>query len=73
VKNKLAESDIELAAIEWLEELGYTYLHGGDINRDLKKVVLKDRFIHFINQKYKHLPEIMEQAEGQYKEWPMVG
>ena len=55
--NKLVESDVELAAIEWLEELDYTYLHGGDINRNLKKVVLEDRFTNFINKKYKHLPE----------------
>jgi type I restriction enzyme R subunit len=55
--NKLVESDIELAAIEWLEELGYNYIHGSDINRPLKQVVLEDRFSRFIQNKYKHLPE----------------
>ena len=57
MSNKLVESNIELAAIEWLEELKYTYIHGSDIQRPLKKVVLEDRLYNFISKKYKHLPE----------------
>ncbi|MFU8844734.1 MAG: type I restriction endonuclease subunit R [Bacteroidales bacterium] len=57
MNQKLVESDIELAAIEWLEELGYTYQYGKEIQRDLKKVVLEDRFSSFINKQYSHLPE----------------
>ena len=32
--NKIYESDIEAAALEWLAELGYTVLHGPDIAPD---------------------------------------
>lgn len=58
MRSKLVESDIELAAIQWLEDLDYNYLYGKEISRDLKKVVLEDRFYRFINRKYPHLPEI---------------
>jgi protein involved in ribonucleotide reduction len=62
--NKLVESDIELAAIEWLEELEYTYIHGSDIQRPLKKVVLEDRLHDFISKKYNYLNCII--ATGNY-------
>ena len=32
--NKIYESDIEAATLEWLAELGYTVLHGPDIAPD---------------------------------------
>jgi len=38
----LLESTVEKAAIEWLENLGYTYQPGNSLQRDLKKVV----FVH---------------------------
>ncbi|MCD4737105.1 MAG: HsdR family type I site-specific deoxyribonuclease, partial [Bacteroidales bacterium] len=58
--NKLVESDIELAAIEWLEELGYNYLYGRDIDREPKKAVLEDHFAKFIQHQYPHLPELKQ-------------
>jgi type I restriction enzyme R subunit len=56
--NRLVESNIELAAIEWLEDLQYHYLHGAEIDRHPKKVVIENRFYDFINIKYPHLPEV---------------
>ena len=45
------ESKVEEAIIEQLQELGYIYLYGPDIERDYKEVILKDIF-------YKSLYEI---------------
>lgn len=56
--NKLVESDVELAAIQWLEEMGYSYIHGREIQRNLKRVALEDRLAAFIHSKYSHLPEV---------------
>jgi type I restriction enzyme R subunit len=53
----LAESDIEEAAIEWLEEIEpYHYKHGEDIHRPLNKAVLENVFEAFLQKKYKHVP-----------------
>jgi len=57
MKSRLTESDVELAAIEWLEQQGYAYIHGPEIERPLKEVVLKDRLYSFIQKQYSHLPE----------------
>ena len=58
MNEKLTESDVELAAIEWLEELGYTYRHGSEFNRDLKQPILEDHFYSFLSKTYPHLPPI---------------
>ncbi len=55
--NKLTESDVELAAIEWLNQAGYSYIHGSDITRPLKSVVLEDRFHAYLSEAYPQLPE----------------
>lgn len=57
MKNYLVESDIELAAIEWLTKLGYRYAEGAEIHRSLKKVVLEDALELFLRKKYAHLPD----------------
>ncbi|MDP8233324.1 MAG: hypothetical protein P9M06_00770, partial [Candidatus Saelkia tenebricola] len=58
MNEKLTESDVELAAIEWLEELGYTYRHGSEFNRDLKQPILEDHFYAFLSKTYPYLPPI---------------
>ncbi|OFZ01680.1 MAG: type I restriction-modification system endonuclease, partial [Bacteroidetes bacterium RIFOXYC12_FULL_35_7] len=64
--SRLVESNVELAAIEWFESLGYTYVHGsdnslrGDLGANktlLKKVVLESKLKSFIDSKYNHIPE----------------
>jgi type I restriction enzyme, R subunit len=56
--SRLVESHLELAAIEWLEELGYSYSHGDELKRpDKKEVVLVDRLEEHIAATYPHLPE----------------
>ncbi|MCD6401709.1 MAG: type I restriction endonuclease subunit R [Anaerolineales bacterium] len=56
-RDKLAESDIELAAIEWLEKLGYSYILGSEIERPIKEVILKDKLLGFLKKQYPHLPQ----------------
>lgn len=55
-RNYLIESDVELVAIDWLKEQGYTHLLGADIHRNLKKVVLEDSLRYFLAQQYPSLP-----------------
>ena len=54
---KLAELDIENAAIEWFEDLGYSFIHGPEIDRPLKEVVLQARLKSFLSNTYPQLPE----------------
>jgi len=58
MRQKLTETDVELAAIEWLEKQDYKYIHGSEIERPLKEVVLQDRLAAFIFSAYPHIPEI---------------
>ena len=55
MSNYLVESDVELAAIEWLQPKGWRYSHGQDIHRSHKKVILEDVFENFLRKKYPHL------------------
>ncbi len=55
-RNYLIESDVELAAIDWLKEQGYTHLFGADIHRNFKKVVLEDPLKYFLKKQYPNLP-----------------
>lgn len=57
MNNYLVESDIELAAIEWLQDAGWRYMEGPEVHRSLKKVVLEDLLDNFLRKKYSHLPE----------------
>jgi type I restriction enzyme R subunit len=56
MRNYLIESDVELVAIDWLKEQGYTHLLGADIHRNLKKVVLEDSLKYFLTRQYPKLP-----------------
>ena len=44
MKDMFKESNVEEAIIEQLQELGYGYLYGPDIERDYKEPILKDVF-----------------------------
>ncbi len=50
------ETEFELAAIERLETLGYTHIHGEEIERDRKEVILKDRLRIHLEKAYPHIP-----------------
>ncbi|MCB0835564.1 MAG: type I restriction endonuclease subunit R, partial [Bacteroidetes bacterium] len=52
----LREHTVQNAAIEWLEELGYTHQEGNTLQRDLKKVVLENDLRAFLKRTYPDLP-----------------
>lgn len=53
----LAESDIEIAAIDWLKQFPpYQYQYGPDIVRPKHKAVLEEVFENFLNRCYAHVP-----------------
>ncbi|MDF1866670.1 MAG: type I restriction endonuclease subunit R [Saprospiraceae bacterium] len=54
---KLKEETVQNAAIEWLQELGYTHQVGNLLPRDLKKVVLEDDLRRFFISNYPQLPK----------------
>lgn len=57
------ESQFEETTIERLKLLGYRYLHGNDIDRPLHTVVLTDRLLANLRQRYPDLPEaVLAQA-----------
>jgi type I restriction enzyme R subunit len=57
--SELKEYHIEMAAIEWLQQLGYLYQPGGEIIRNIRTVVLEDELQAFISNKYKAIPSDM--------------
>lgn len=52
----LKEITVQKAAIEWLNQLGYTYQLGNNLPRDLKKVVLEDSLRSFLQTTYPDVP-----------------
>jgi type I restriction enzyme R subunit len=50
------EITVQRAAIEWLQELGYTYKEGGLLARDLKKVVIEEDLRSFLQTTYPEIP-----------------
>ena len=44
------EASLEAYTIELLGRMNYTYLHGEDILRDYRDVILEDRIIDLINK-----------------------
>lgn len=67
MKPNLVESDVELAAIEWLTKLGYRYAEGAELHRSLKKVVLEDTLELFLRKKYGHLPDkVIQQVKQDF-------
>ncbi len=56
---ELKELHIEQAAIEWLQQMGYTYTHGAELKRAVNTVVLEDELQNFLSKKYPQLPNQM--------------
>jgi type I restriction enzyme R subunit len=53
----IKEITVQKAAIEWLQELGYTHKEGNTLTRDLKKVVLENDLHSFLVKTYPTVPE----------------
>lgn len=53
---EMIEITVQNAAIECLEELGYTHREGNSLKRDLKKVVLEDDLRAFLQSAYPGVP-----------------
>jgi type I restriction enzyme R subunit len=51
------EHTVQHAAIEWLQDLGYTSQTGNSLSRDLKKVVLEAELRSFLKRTYPDLPD----------------
>lgn len=54
---QMLESTVQQAAIELLQELGYTYRQGNSLDRDLKKVVLEEELRAFLHNTYPDVPD----------------
>lgn len=52
----MIEITVQKAAIEWLQDLGYTHKEGNALTRDLKKVVLEDDLRSFLVKTYPSVP-----------------
>lgn len=50
------ETEFELTTIERLEQLGYAYCHGEDLDRSPEEVVLRDRLQEHLSATYPELP-----------------
>jgi type I restriction enzyme, R subunit len=53
--DSLREFHVEQAALEWLQDLGYEYVNGAQIERDPRTVILEERLDNFISKKYPQL------------------
>ncbi|SFN97931.1 type I restriction endonuclease subunit R [Salegentibacter flavus] len=53
---QMIEITVQKAAIECLQELGYTYKEGNSLQRDLKKVVLEEELREFLVSSYPGVP-----------------
>jgi len=59
------ESDLELILLDWLQEQGYTYVHGNDISPgglaserySYDEVILKERLYNALRRINSYLPE----------------
>lgn len=52
----MKEITVQKAAIEWLQELGYTHQEGYTLQREPKKVVLEDELRSFLQKTYPEVP-----------------
>src|SRR5680860_460669 len=55
--SSMAEHTVQNAAIEWLEDLGYTHIPGNALQRDLKKVALESELRDFLTRTYPDVPK----------------
>ena len=51
------EESLENVVIEYLKEIDYTYIHGSNLNRDNKEVLLLDRLEEFLININKETPK----------------
>lgn len=51
-KRKFTEEELERSIINLLEEQGYDYINGENINRNYKDIILEDDLCKFINSNY---------------------
>ena len=64
---KLIEHTVEQAAIQWLQDQGYRYLPGPDIERPVKQVASPDIMLNFLQRPYPDLPQtVLEEALSQF-------
>ena len=56
MSNQGTESQFEETTIDRLCALGYRYQYGGEIERDLRDVVMTDWLRTFLHSRYAHLP-----------------
>jgi type I restriction enzyme, R subunit len=52
----LLEHTVQRAAIEWLQALGYRYMEGNALPREMKKVVLEEELRGHLQRSYPELP-----------------
>lgn len=65
--SNLKELTVENAAIEWLLDLGYSYKHGKELNKEDKKAALASELFEFLKQNYPSIPEdVLEEATGTF-------
>ena len=51
------EESLENVVIEYLKDIDYTYIHGSNLNRDNKEVLLLDRLEEFLININKEIPK----------------
>ena len=51
------EESLENVVIEYLKEIDYTYIHGSNLNRDNKEVLLLDRLEEHLININKEIPQ----------------
>jgi type I restriction enzyme R subunit len=65
--NQGTESQFEETMIDRLRALGYRYQYGGEIERDLRDVVMAEWLRAFLAKGYAHLPaEAIEEAVARF-------
>ena len=65
--NQGTESQFEETTIDRLCALGYRYQYGGEIERDLRDVVMMDLLRTFLHSRYAHLPvEAVEEVVARF-------
>lgn len=65
--SNLKELTVENAAIEWLQDLGYTYKHGKELQKEDKKAAIAQDLFDFLSSTYSNVPhDIIEEATGMF-------
>ena len=62
------ESQLEQSIITLLQEQGYDYVKGENIQRDLDEVVLRDDLAEYLRSRYKNDGITQQEVENVYQE-----